>query len=284
MTGALQRVVGFDPSGGASEERDNVERDSASEVEGCRRQNERLRERLRQEQKQTEALRAKADRWYQSAANLTWALVDANARLNEAQNDLAELSKFNGVQWLRDELACERGKVATLKARRQGWNDLARRATTAKAEEAQRARDLDAVVEELRGKLVKNEQKLEGVISRAEGMVWERDKRERRFLQWCERWQRGEVGAHEVVAGITAELGGHQMEETSVLDRRRAIEHAKTVSIMNEATDQLSAIVRLLAAEGVPFKGTAVELVGDYIARVNGRVAASEGDAEKKRQ
>jgi rubrerythrin len=248
-----------------------VERDSAPDVEGYKRQNRFLRERLYQEHQHIKGLREEVNRWRKATEMTTAALVDANDLLHKTLGDLERIIQSNGVKWLHDELAASRAEVARLRSRRQSWNDLARRATDAKAAEAQRARELDAVVEQLKQKLVEVERHRDQVTANAEVVVAQHQQRNERFRAWCERWYKGEVGAMEVIAGIATELGGNMMEHPSELDRRRAVEHARTLSLMNEATDHLSAIVRLLAVEGVPFRGTALEMVKDYIDRVNGR-------------
>jgi chromosome segregation ATPase len=257
-----------------------VERD----IDKLTEHNEYLRKRLREEQQQTENLREQAIRWQNQAENHHRSWMRLHSALNLLRQDAMEVLRTHDASYVHRELETEREKNAQLLAKRQQWRDHARRATTAKAEEAQRARELGEVVEELRKKLVEAEEQRDAAVAQAEKVVAERDAQMERYRLWCERWYKGEVGAIEVIAGITADLGGDPMPHVSEIDRRRAVENARVLSLMNAASDELCDIAKLLALEGVPFEGTVVELVKSYIALMNGRVGTVEESTVEERR
>jgi len=248
------------------------------DIDSLAEHNKYLSERLREARQESANLREEAIRWQNQAENHHRSWMRLHSALNLVVWDAQQVMRDHDASSIYQQLTEEREKVAQLLAKRQQWRDHARRATTAKAEEAQRARELDELVEELRKKLVEATEQRDRAAAQAEQVVADRDAQLERYRQWCECWNKGEVAAIEVIAGITADLGGSIMPHVSEIERRHAVEHARTLSLMNEATDQLCDIVKLLAAEGVDLVSTPLQLVKDYIQQVRGREAAADED------
>lgn len=258
-----------------------MEQDTEQLLDQCRRTNKHLLARLDALQKREEQAREVA-RQCQAGSELTAkALLDANMTLERLRTDNAALLQFNSGQWLYDELSRERTKVEMFRKKHKSWADLTRRATIAKATEAQRARDLDQLVEDLRIKLVECEQQRDAAITRAEEVVGDQKCKLDRIEEQCRLWRRGELDSMTTIAGITGEFQSHPLPEPGTWDRMRALQQAQTTSLMNEMADKLSAIETLLTDEGVPLKTTQVKQVVDYIDLMRDRVkAAEEGEGD----
>jgi hypothetical protein len=167
----------------------------------------------------------------------------------------------------------DRSEIA---GRQQKFRLLARRAVEEMAAARQQVRDLDLVVEQLRQKVTAVEQQRDDAVKRAEESAAAATARVERFQGWCDRWLRGEVGAFELAAVFAADLSGYTAPQPSFLERRRAVDVAKNLSLLNEAADQLQAIETLLEDVGVPLKGTHAQQVGDYIDMMNKKLSSTK--------
>lgn len=253
--------------------------DSPEQIRRLKDHNRYLAERLKSKTRECDNLKEEVLRWNKIAEEEHRSWIRAHDALNLVRADAHQVMQERDASSVYAKLTEERDKYARLLAQRQQWRTLARRATEAKVSEAQRARELDELVEEMRQRLVETERQRDDAIRNAEWVVRQRDLRLSRYRRWCERWYRGEIGAIEVIAGITGDLGGNPLEEPDVLEVRRATEHARTRSLLNEACGKLREIEELLRGEGVDLVTTQVRQVKDYIQMVEGRqTAAEEGE------
>lgn len=241
-----------------------------------RKHNEYLRTRLREEQQQTGHLREEAARWKRIAEKEHKSWIRAHNALNLVVQDAQQVMEKNGAAKLHRTLLEQREIYERLCAKRQQWRDLARRATEAKVAEAQRARELDELVEELRQRLVETERQRDATVAKAEQVIADQKAKLNRIEDQCRLWKRGELDTMTTIAGITGEFTGHPLPDAGVWDRKQAVRHAETISLLNEAEDQLRKIETLLNAQGVELRIDHAQMVADFIDRTTGRVEAAE--------
>lgn len=237
--------------------------------------NQYLRERLREEQQQTKNLRNELTWWKGVAEKEHQSWFRLHDALNLLRQDTMEVMQGDTYSVYR-KLELEREIVAALKAKRKQWGAMARRATEAKAEEAQRARELDAVVEQLRQRLVETERQRDDAVAKAEEVVADQKAKLDRIEEQCRLWKRGQLDTMTTIAGISGEFAGHPLPDFNAFERVKALGDAQTISLMSEAADQLDAIEAALDGEGVNLVTTHVKQVRDYIELMNGRLSAAE--------
>ena len=130
------------------------------------------------------------------------------------------------------------------------WRSLARRSVAAKAAQARRTRELEAVVQELNAKLTVAEKQRDAVATNANKVVVALQAQMARITEQCALWRRCELDAMTALAGITAEVNGHRLPEPGVWDRRRAIRDAEIRSQLESAIamekEARDALVRVL--------------------------------------
>jgi hypothetical protein len=237
--------------------------------------NKYLQEELRRVQLECDRRGEEAARWKSIAEEERKSWIQVHDAMNLIRQDVIDVLDGDTYSVHR-KLEAEREQNQQLLARRQQWRDHARRSTEAKAEAAQKVRDLEEVVEQLRQKVTDAEAQRDAVAELANAAAEQNAQREERFKGWCERWLRGEVAGLETLAAFAAELTGHTAPEPSYLERRRAVDVARNLSLLNEATDQLKAIETLLQDAGVPLMDTHAHQVGDYIAMMNSRLDSAK--------
>lgn len=241
-----------------------------------RKHNEHLRTRLREEQQQTGHLREEVARWKRIAEKAHTSWIRTHSALNLVVQDAQQVMEKNGAAKLHRTLLEQREIYERLYAKRQQWRDLARRATEAKVTEAQRARELDELVEELRQRLVETERQRDAAVEKAERVIADQQAKLDRIEDQCRLWKRGELDTMTTIAGITGEFTGHPLPDSGVWDRQRALRRAEVMSMLNRATDQLHQIEARLNEQGIRLVTTHDQMVADYIDRMTGRVEAAE--------
>lgn len=241
-----------------------------------RKHNEYLRTRLREEQQQTGHLRDEVARWKRIAEKEHTSWIRTHNALNLVIQDAQQVMEKNGAAKLHRTLLEQREIYERLYAKRQQWRDLARRATEAKVAEAQRARELDELVEELRQRLVETERQRDAAVAKAGQVIADQQAKLDRIEEQCRLWKRGELDTMTAIAGITGEFTGHPLPDSGVWDRQRALRRAEVMSMLNRATDQLHQIEARLNEQGIRLVTTHDQMVADYIDRMTGRVEAAE--------
>jgi DNA repair exonuclease SbcCD ATPase subunit len=244
---------------------ENLESDTsaalAAEVERLSEYSRRLYQQLQEEQRRSERLHDEALRWQKAAEEEHRSWLRTHDAMNLLRADANRVLEEHSALPVYLELEEARERVAKLLAARARWRKLARQSAEAKSSVSQHNRELQQVITELVELTNRLDEERNAAVSQAEKIISERDVQLARFRGWCERWYKGEVGAIEVIAGITAELGGNIMSEPSEIERRKAIQHAETVSLLNESTDHLTKVVDVISAAGVDFVSTPLDMV-----------------------
>lgn len=164
----------------------------------------------------------------------------------------------------------------------KGYRDLARRATEAKAEEAQRARDLDEVVAGLKRKVTEAELQRDNVTETAKKVIDAMDGQLARIKDQCRIWKRGELDTMSALAGICSEVEGHPLPEPGAWERAKAVDAAKKLTQLRQLRDQVdqieAAVTRL--AEHFGWDHTVIDTLmqGDCEPALK---AAQKGEGEK---
>ncbi len=224
-----------------------------------------LRDRFYNERKKSANLEGEVRRLCALANTNREMFITASRMLSQATKDALLVMQENGVEELHTELQ----RLRQFDDRRQEMlvrrRELTRRAVKEMEEARQQTRDFATVVEQLNRRLTETEQQRDDAVQQAQDIIEQRDRQTGRFRDWCESWYRGEVGAGEVVAGITAELRGNTMPEVSEIERRRAVHYAETMSQMIEAADQLEEIARIVGECGIDRVNTTKNMVRDLV-------------------
>lgn len=135
----------------------------------------------------------------------------------------------------------------------------------AKAEEAQRARDLETVVAQLNKHIKLVEQQRDDVAATAKKTVDALDARLQRITEQCRLWYRGELDTMTTVAGIHGEVHGYPLPEPGQWERAKAIRSAELLSQHREMTNQLAAIEAMLQEQGIALVTDHESMVRAYI-------------------
>lgn len=201
-----------------------------AEVAQLRKHGEYLRRRLREEQHASANAREEAARWKGRAEEEHRSWRRTHDAMNLLWQEAVAVLREHGAEPVHREL--ERATHESERLRRQltRRRELTRKAVEELVGARQESRDKDAVIEQLRKRLTDVEKEREEAVQRAETVVERHDRRLRKFRKWCESWYRGQVGAIQVIAEITADLGGNPMLEPSEFERRQAIQHAEEIS------------------------------------------------------
>lgn len=253
------------------EKQENESSDLPSEVQRLSDYSKHLYGRLQEEQRRSSNLHDEALRWQKAAESERVSWMRTHDAMNLLREDASRVLDAHGAQPIYQELEEARERNTKLLASRARWKQLARQSAEAKALIAQHNHELQQVITELMELTNRLDKERNAAVSQAEKIVGERDAQLARFRGWCERWYKGEVGAIEVIAGITAELNGSIMAEPSEIERRRAIQHAETVSLLNEATRHLDRIVEAVSDVGIDLVSTPLAMVKDLIVLYRGQ-------------
>lgn len=194
----------------------------------------------------TVRLKAVADR------NYRW-FVETHNALDVLREDADRALTDGGVKDLHAELTQLREDKAVLLAQRAAWRNGRRRYVEAKVAEAERARGLEAVVQQLSEKIGSVEAERAKAIDQAQAIIDDRDGQLARIREQCSLWNRGELGTMTTVAGICAEFRGHPLPEPGAWDRARAIKEAEMRSQLQEADAELDRVNAALHNAGVDF-------------------------------
>ncbi len=134
------------------------------------------------------------------------------------------------------------------------------------------------IVEQLRAKLTEKERDREILQEQLTGTVQKHERQIGRLRSWCDRWVRGDYGSMEVVSAIAAELRSNLALEPTELDRRRSLQRAQDLALLNKAMSELQRIVEILGAEGIELVETPVEMVEAYIEHAKNQINAAQSN------
>lgn len=252
---------------------ENKERDTADaeRITALEEWGNRLSRALHQERRKSANLREEAARWRDIAEDERTSWQRIHDAMNLLRQDAMAVMEAKGATPLYRELEKVRAENLSLHRTKSRRRAVTRKAVENLAEARQESRDKDAVIVQMNERLNTLEKQRDEAVTQAEDIIRQRDEQVRRFRGWCERWYKGDVGAIEVIAGITAELGGNPMQEVSEIDRRLAVQHAEALSLMSEATSQLGEIVTATADVDIEYNGTPVKLVKDLVSQYEQR-------------
>jgi chromosome segregation ATPase len=176
--------------------------------------------------------RADAERWKSIAEREHKHFIDSHNALNLLRQDaMAVMEKHDAVVVYR-QLEAARETAERLGRKLEHRREFSRRTAREMALAREEKRDLEEVVAQLREKVANLETRLEQLAAQAQDVIDQRDAQIRRFRTWCEKWLRGEVGAMETLAALACELNTDLVQEPTVLERRRAVEHAELVALV----------------------------------------------------
>ena len=231
--------------------------------------NQFLRERINQLNGANTSMRAELKRVCDLADKHWKSFIDTHNALNVLREDAQRVLTEAGAWEMRLELDGLREDFARYKTRaresRKVYQELARRAAKAKAAESQKARDLEVALEQMRRKAEQFAAERDGTAKTAEEAVAKLDAKLDRIAEQCNLWHRGELDTMTTIAGITGEMNGHSLPEPGAWERAKAVRAAEIISLLNEATDKISAIEVELEEAGVGFTGDHLQQVKDMI-------------------
>lgn len=239
--------------------------DPRVQVRQLEERNRRLQDLLAQSRRREASLLEQAQRWERVAFEERQSWMRTHDALNLLRQDAMRVMEEQNAQSVYHELENEREAHQKLREKRQRWRQFARQSVEMKVLLAQKVRDRDKTIEELRGKLEDARESLEKATDRAQEIINARDEQLTRIAAWAEKWTRGEVATVEVMAAIAGEFNGSPAPDVSVMERRRAVLHAQTESLMCELGDQLEDIGKLLARADIKPAGTRVEQVEELL-------------------
>lgn len=119
------------------------------------------------------------------------------------------------------------------------WKDLARRAAEGKAEAAQKARDLEQALQEMRDRVTEAEKQRDAVEASASKRIKKLEESLDRIRNQARLWNRGSISAMGAIAGVLAELQGFRLEEPSAWERRQHVRIAELEALLREARKEL---------------------------------------------
>lgn len=227
--------------------------------------NAELRERLQEALRDNRSLREEAARQHARADEKQKAWHRTHEAMNVLRKDAMRVLEEHGARPVYSELETEREAHRRLHEKWQRWRQFARQSIEMKALLTQKVRDLEAALEEMRQRASHAEETAQQAASHAQALVNQRDAQLVRIARWTGQWSRGTLEALEAIAGVLAELDGYPLPSTQALERRRAVRHAQTQSMLSEALAELNEIGSLLEAEGIPHVSTRAQQVRGYI-------------------
>lgn len=115
------------------------------------------------------------------------------------------------------------------------WRDLARRAVEGKAEAAQKVRDLEKTLLEMKLKVTEVENQRDAVEASASKRIKELEESRDRIANQARLWNRGSISAMGAIAGILAEVKFFQLEEPGPWERRQHVRIAELEALLHEA-------------------------------------------------
>jgi hypothetical protein len=246
-----------------------------------------LRERLEEEKKTSEARRDEAVRWQGIAEKEHRSWIRVHDAMNLLRQDATELMEQRDAFSIYRKLAAVREERDQLLAKRQQWRGLARRATNAKAEEAQRARDLEAVVDQLKEKVTEVEQQRDDVEATARKTIEGLTRKIDRIADQTRLWNRGELDTMTTIAGIAAEMNGYPLPEPGAWERAKAQRAAEILSQNRKMSLTLETIEDVLEEAGFGLVNTHVNLVRSvvrYIEQQQEQIAELREERGKKNE
>lgn len=171
--------------------------------------------------------------------NYKW-FVQTHDALNVLREDANRALTDGGVRDLHRELEELREKCQRLLSKRKEWTEFGRRCAEAKSAEAERARDLEAVVVQLNEKIERIEKERNDTAAQDQIIIETRDAQLSRIKEQCGLWNRGDLGAMAAVAGITAEMRGYPLPVPGAWDRSRAVKEAELRSALRSAQESVN--------------------------------------------
>lgn len=246
------------------------------DLESLQRHNKRLREQLTETQQLADRLLAEAQRWRKIADEERASRMKTHSALNLVVADAQRVMAENGVEGVYARLGEEREKNVKLRQQLSQRRGITQRAVAELSVARQETRDRDAVIEEMRQRLVETERQRDAAVEKAEKVIADQQAKLDRIEDQCRLWKRGELDTMTTIAGITGEFTGHPLPDAGVWDRQRALRRAEVMSMLNRATDQLHQIEARLNEQGIRLVTTHDQMVADYIDRMTGRVEAAE--------
>lgn len=247
---------------------ENDGKDPEARIKSLKEHSDYLRKQLSSKAKECINLRDEVARWKRIAEEEHTSWIRTHNALNLLHQDAQAVFNEHSAAPLRRELGRLRYENSKLQDRLTQRRELTRRAVNGVVEARQMVSEMQETIDQLLARLDDVEHSRTEAAERAQEIIAQRDEQVRRFKGWCERWLKGEVGSTEVLAALTMMLNCDLTIEASMLDRRRAVEQARTQALMNESTDCLHQIVEVLAGEGVELVDTPLQMVQEYIRRV----------------
>lgn len=166
-------------------------------------------------------------------------LMEARANLTTTRADLDRLADDKGLQLLQEEVEELRSEVKAELVRRAVWTDLSSRLRIANFKKARRIADLDQVMHNLSAAVETANRQRDAVADTSRKVVESLTAQRIRIAEQCKLWQRGDLDTVTALAGITAELNGHPLEEVGVWERKRAVREAQVRSELEAANNTI---------------------------------------------